>query len=295
MPTKRNENYITDKVLVPFYNKSEEFRRFLSQKFGKNIYFGDRLKATCDERNKTLGNPDAETTDKKLFIEVKINNNAKLTQNEQQGGAYENRLCKNQDHYLLYIINDDFDMKNAVKKPKERIRKIFWTEIYNFIEKYDNTAPELKILVGSVAGLAEKIPMDTATAQKEFLKFINNFNIKLMQEDAEYSPLEIANMGVYEEYGFWFTLKKSEYFLGFDFETGSVDLISISISLKKFKNKKKDLNKINKFGEYENDGIYYLGICKTSEFLKNESEEKEEKNIRIFKNKIEEILNVLKK
>ncbi|WP_191014332.1 hypothetical protein [Treponema zioleckii] len=295
MPIKRDENYITDKVLVPLYNKSEEFRKFISNKFGNTVAFGDRLRTTCDERNDDDGNPDAKTTDEKLFIEVKINNNAKLTKNEREGGKYEQWLCEKTNHYLLYIVNDDFDMEDAVKH--KRVKKICWKEIYDFIENFDNTAPELKILKDSVEGLAEKIPMDTETAQKEFLKFINNFNIKLIEEDSKYSPLKISKMGVYEEIDFWFTLENNNHFSGLDLVTGSEDLIYISFQVKD-KKIEKELDAINELGtpgdnRNTDSGAYYFGICKTSDFLKNQEGRKEEENIKLFKKQINKVLNVL--
>lgn len=288
MPTKRDENYVTDKILVPYYNKSARFRAFISEKFGQGFSFGDRLRTTCDKRNEKYGNPDAESSDGKNFVEVKISNGAKLQPNEMAGGSYEQRLRDFPDNHLLYIVNDAFPMSNAVKH--KRAKTIYWSEIYDFIEESDNTDPVLQVLAECVQGLESKGLNSSSISQKDFLLFINNLNLELIRKHI--TQFEIAKQDFFED-DFWIELKNNEFFSGFDFETGSADEISVSVNSKYVDDKiMKKLEKIDcgLQGVDNNGKITHIGLCHTSDFLA----QSEKSRIDFFVKKLNEILNVIK-
>lgn len=182
MPTKRNENYITDKILVPHYNKSSLFREFISEKFGKDFNFGDRISASCDSRNPEYGNPDAESKNGRNVIEVKISNSAKLQPNEKKGGGYEKKLKDYPDAHLLYIVNNDFPMEEAVagggsekSDIGKRVRTIFWSEIYDFFIRLNSSDPDLDVLKASVQGLDIE-EYDFGDNVRDVLSYLNSIH-----------------------------------------------------------------------------------------------------------------------
>ena len=78
------ENYVTETIFIPLYNRSAGFRKLVSKKFGSN--FGSHVFFSGNERNtqftEKYGCPDVKS-DLGNIIEIKTKNSTKLTDNEK--------------------------------------------------------------------------------------------------------------------------------------------------------------------------------------------------------------------
>ena len=294
MATKRNENYITDKVLVPYYNQSQAFRKFISKQFGRKFNFGDYITVTCDKRFQKDGCPDAASPDGKNFIEVKIHNNTKLTANEKKGGAYEKKLKKNPNSHLLYIVPACYKYSNDFVVVKKQVTTITWNEIYNFMKEQNDKDQNLSILLNNIDNLYSEQEQTVAEKHAEILKFLNNLNIQLSRKNkglflitqADFYPSEASSDTFKNEryIDFWYIVENN-FFDSFDFETGIVNGIYLRI-----KNEEKLIKKIKKYKEsiHENERYFVKGM-NTDEFFKAT----EKQNSRKFIKKIEEFVKIL--
>lgn len=150
----RDENYVTETIFIPLYNRSATFRDFVSNRFGKGKEFGVSLRFTGDERpNDGYGNPDAKT-EKENIVEIKIKLSTRLQKNEEKGGEYEKYLKKNPDRFLLYVLPKDYDETNVVKG--ENVKIIHWDDIVKFLRKQNNTDP----MIGQIYNKVENIKLE---------------------------------------------------------------------------------------------------------------------------------------
>lgn len=155
MADTTHENYVTESIFVPLYNRSEGVRELISSKFGSGVKFGEHLKFTGNNKPKDCkyGYPDA-TSDEGNYIEIKINYGG-LQPNEAEGGdengyGYGKYLKEKNDKYLLYLIPDDYK-DNFVKN--KRSKQIYWSEIIEYLRKHNEYDPYITMLTQKVEGL----------------------------------------------------------------------------------------------------------------------------------------------
>lgn len=150
----REENYITETIFIPLYNRSATFRKWISDKFGKP--FGDSIRFTGDEgknnKENKFGYPDA-TSDFGNIIEIKTKQERKLELSESAGGddgkGYEQYLNENTDKLLLYVVPEGYDLRNRVTI-KQRVNSITWNEIVNFLREQNDSDPMIGLIYRKV-------------------------------------------------------------------------------------------------------------------------------------------------
>ena len=174
---RRCENYITEYVFVPLYNRSRLFRELIAKKF--NIRnnpdgFGKNMYCTCDDKKSQkskrtqYGNPDA-ITNTGNYVEVKTRLTTKLTSQEkdrgnENGSGYKNYITKN-EKLLLYVLPYGYDAEEVVKNPLRKIRLpndkvikvkqkqvaiIYWSEILSFLKNSNITDPFIQTIIKNV-------------------------------------------------------------------------------------------------------------------------------------------------
>ena len=159
MASTTNENYITETILVPLYNRSAGFRKMISKKFGTKVDFGSFIRFTGNNgknsKENNYGFPDA-TSDLGNIIEVKINYDS-LTDYEKKGGmdgnGYERFLKDNPTNYLLYIVPDYYEDSFVIS---ERAKVLTWSTIVDYITDQNDQDPLISIISNKVEGLEEK-------------------------------------------------------------------------------------------------------------------------------------------
>ena len=150
----RDENYITEMIFIPIYNRSATFRKWVSAKFGKD--FGDSINFTGDDGKRSSDNeygfPDA-TSNLGNFIEVKTKLYTQLQLTECRGGkdgrGYEKYLKDNNDKLLLYVVPREYDLSNAVQCG-DRVQTIIWDEIIDFLREQNNSDPMIEMIYNKV-------------------------------------------------------------------------------------------------------------------------------------------------
>lgn len=154
MAKTTDENYITETIFVPLYNRSSEFRKLISSKF-KIDDFGSFIRFTGNERkNNKYGNPDCKTN-LGNFIEIKTKCSTGLQPNEknegESGNGYKHFLDNNPDKYLLYVVPSDYDLSEAVEKGRgKHTNHIFWKEVLDYLSKNNKNDPFIPLLCNKV-------------------------------------------------------------------------------------------------------------------------------------------------
>lgn len=162
MAATTSENYVTETIFVPLYNRSAGFRKLISKAFPNKINFGNSIHFTGNERNTNFtekyGCPDAKS-DIDNIIEIKINYSAGLTDNEKEGGCngigYEKYLKDNKDKYLLYVIPEDYDLNECVKD-KQRVGVITWQKILSYLIEQNEYDPFIPLICNKIEGIGKK-------------------------------------------------------------------------------------------------------------------------------------------
>ena len=157
----RDENYVTETIFIPLYNRSLSFRKMISRKF-KIENFGNSIRFTGDENKNSPDNkygcPDARS-DLGNIIEIKTKTTTKLYPNECSGGdkgnGYEQYLIDHTDNLLLYIVPYGYNLKNAVRI-KDRVQALTWTEIVNFLREQNDSDPLIGLIYNKVDNVEVK-------------------------------------------------------------------------------------------------------------------------------------------
>ena len=173
MASTTYENYVTETIFVPLYNRSEGFRKLIEKafpkgqrlKFGKSVYFTGNVKNT--EETEKYGCPDAKS-DSGNYIELKINSKTRLTDSETRNGnngnGYVRFLKENKDKYLLYVIPKDYERENFVKD-KQRVGVITWQEILKYLIEQNKEDPYIGLICDKVEGIG-KMELETLSSYK---------------------------------------------------------------------------------------------------------------------------------
>ena len=162
MAATTSENYVTETIFIPLYNRSSGFRKLISKAFPNKVDFGTSIHFTGNERNTSFtekyGCPDAKS-DLDNIIEIKINYSAGLTDNEKKGGCngigYEKYLKDNKDKYLLYVIPEGYPLEDCVKD-KQRVGVITWQKILNYLIEQNEYDPYIPLICNKVEGIGNK-------------------------------------------------------------------------------------------------------------------------------------------
>ncbi|MBR0125078.1 MAG: hypothetical protein IJM03_06985 [Treponema sp.] len=169
MADVRNENYVTEFIFVPLYNRSKHFREFIDSKFVKGTKFGDRMNCTCDKRNNKYGSPDAKTNSDNI-VELKSKLSTKLTDYEKVGGSdgngYERYLSENKDSKLLYVFCDGYDDSDRITG--DNVGVVYWGEILDFIRDENINDKLINSILEKVEGFEKEkkiMPIDTYKAR----------------------------------------------------------------------------------------------------------------------------------
>ena len=148
----RDENYVTETIFVPLYNRSMSFRNLISKKFGlKGDAFGERMVCTCDKRKggSEYGNPDAKTNLDNI-VEIKTRISTPLTTYEKKkgmdGNGYEKYLKEN-NKLLLYVFPDGYDEQGKIDK---KSAVIYWSEILTHLKKENINDPFISQILEKV-------------------------------------------------------------------------------------------------------------------------------------------------
>lgn len=148
----RDENYVTETIFVPLYNRSMNFRNLISKKFGlKGESFGERMVCTCDKRKSgnEYGNPDAKTNLDNI-VEIKTRISTPLTAYEKKkgmdGNGYEKYL-KEKGKLLLYVFPDGYDETGIIDK---KSAVIYWSEILSYLKKENINDPYISLILEKV-------------------------------------------------------------------------------------------------------------------------------------------------
>ena len=153
----RNENYVTETIFIPLYNRSLSFRKMISKKFQKEN-FGNSIRFTGDENKNNpenkYGCPDARS-DLGNIIEIKTKATTNLYPNESAGGdkgnGYEKYLCDYSDKLLLYVVPDGYDWKkNKRVNIENRVQILTWREIVNFLREQNDSDPLIGLIYNKV-------------------------------------------------------------------------------------------------------------------------------------------------
>lgn len=154
MASTTSENYVTETILVPLYNRSAGLRKLISKKFGTKVNFGDSIQFTGNNRkDDKYGHPDA-TSDSGNYIEVKIYNDCELQESQKKGckNGYEKYLNENKDKYLLYIVPDNYSHKADFVK-NDRSKYMEWGEILDYIREQNEYDPLIPLICDKVEGI----------------------------------------------------------------------------------------------------------------------------------------------
>ena len=95
MGVQRDEDFITEFVFVPLYNRSQTFRDLIAGKFSKKVELCEEITFTGSDnkRNSEFGCPDAASCVEKdikkerFYVEVKTRTGTPLTDFEKESGA----------------------------------------------------------------------------------------------------------------------------------------------------------------------------------------------------------------
>lgn len=196
MAATTSENYVTETIFIPLYNRSAGFRKLISKAFPNKVDFGTSIHFTGNERNTSFtekyGCPDAKS-DLDNIIEIKINYSTGLTDNEKKGGCngngYEKYLKDNKDKYLLYVIPEGYNLEDCVKD-KQRVGVITWKKILSYLNEQNEDDPYIRIINNKVEGTETK-EIKTFGSYKakvyetliKCMEIDNKFHIHLNAED----------------------------------------------------------------------------------------------------------------
>ena len=95
MGVQRDEDFITEFVFVPLYNRLQTFRDLIAGKFSKKVGLCEKITFTGSDNkhNSELGCPDAASCEEKdikkerFYVEVKTKTGTPLTDFEKESGA----------------------------------------------------------------------------------------------------------------------------------------------------------------------------------------------------------------
>lgn len=190
MGVQRDEDFITEFVLIKLYNRSKAFRKIIEEKFGTEISEEIEFSGSKNKRNPEFGCPDAVGKDGKLYIEVKTRMGTPLTDFETIKGAlyvkvkgefkraakcstaetkgnrnkdsfdcygYRKYLKADKENKLLYLVcNEDYDLSDACPEKDGRVVYMYWTEIIDFLKENNSDDDLIKIIESRVEGLEKE-------------------------------------------------------------------------------------------------------------------------------------------
>ena len=227
MASTTNENYITETILVPLYNRSAGLRKLISRKFGSHVDFGSFIRFTGNNgknsKDNKYGYPDA-TSDLGNIIEVKVNY-APLTDYEKKGGmegnGYERFLNENPSNYLLYIVPDGYTDPFV---ESERSKILTWGKILDYIIEQNNQDPIISMICNKVEVEKKEImrtfPSYKAKVYESLIKAMNinsKFFVLLNEESGLVNFPDEMDAGELNAISFRYNDElKNQYWLNFD-------------------------------------------------------------------------------
>lgn len=287
---QRDEDFITQFIFVPLFNRSKAFRNFLEEKSGivlcEKIEFSGETLVTG-----SCGRPDAYSDDNKLFIDVKTKLTSKLTDFEKDSGAcyikvkdhfvpenkcnsmelrgninsasyeywgYRKFLDYSYENRLLYVVcNDAYDMRECCKnkKGKGSVGIVYWTDILNFIKDQNKEDPFVEYIENSVEGL---------DGREEDRISETEITDKLCRLSASLGILGIIGSGnainsdetnyICKSGIIWLCFNGlPEFFIGVSVKTGEIYLYAIGNAYEKFKKNPPRFKGFKTWTEFDNE------------------------------------------
>lgn len=213
MGVQRDEDFITEFVFVPLYNRSASFRNLIAQQFSSKVVLSDEISFTGSDnkRNPEYGCPDATSKDGKLYIEVKTKLGTPLTDFEKASGArfikvrgnfireskcsaadkkgnrglnsfsnygYQHFLDKNKNsNLLLYVVCNDHYKKTELKEAckGKQVAILTWVQILEFLKENNKDDEFIRIIESRVEGVVD----DEETSPLEVLDKLCRFSASL--------------------------------------------------------------------------------------------------------------------